>query len=186
MKRSTCSETLGKKKSGLAPKKKSDKLALNGVCHRFEAVARMQLLIDMANDYAKFALLNPLRMDSQGAVRSLSIASAPYEEELFAATRVRDSTFERLSRHFRMVPSFKWKGPWGVLPCTKTHGKRQYSWLVVLGSPRSAASYAKPLRRSSRTSSTFFIATVASRTLHSSMNCRISLNRVRTLFSSLQ
>lgn len=47
MKRSTCSETLGKKKSGLAPKKKSDKLALNGVCHRFEAVARMQLLIDM-------------------------------------------------------------------------------------------------------------------------------------------
>lgn len=46
-KRSTCPETLGAKKSGLAPKKKSHKLALNRVCHRFQAVVRVQFLIDM-------------------------------------------------------------------------------------------------------------------------------------------
>ncbi len=59
-KRSTYPETLGEKKGGLAPQKKSHKLALHGVRHRFEAVMRMELLIDMVQ-----MVPQGLRRDSQ-------------------------------------------------------------------------------------------------------------------------
>ena len=50
-------------------------------------------------------LLNPPEMDSQGVVRTSSIASAPYEDDLVVATRVRESAFKRVFATFDMVPS---------------------------------------------------------------------------------
>jgi ferredoxin-NADP reductase len=43
-------------------------------------------------------LLNPPETDSEGNVRTFSIASAPFEEQLMFATRVRDTAFKRSLR----------------------------------------------------------------------------------------
>jgi ferredoxin-NADP reductase len=44
---------------------------------------------------ADLTLLNPPETDSEGNVRTFSIASAPYEDELAFATRMRDTAFKR-------------------------------------------------------------------------------------------
>ena len=44
---------------------------------------------------ADLTLLNPPETDSEGNVRTFSIASAPYEEQLVFATRMRDTAFKR-------------------------------------------------------------------------------------------
>src|SRR5262249_1543439 len=40
-------------------------------------------------------LLNPPETDSEGNVRTFSIASAPFEDQLMFATRMRDTAFKR-------------------------------------------------------------------------------------------
>ena len=44
---------------------------------------------------ADLTLLNPPETDSQGNVRTFSIASAPFEDQLMFATRMRDTAFKR-------------------------------------------------------------------------------------------
>jgi len=44
---------------------------------------------------ADLTLLNPSETDSEGDVRTFSIASAPFEEQLMFATRMRDTAFKR-------------------------------------------------------------------------------------------
>jgi len=40
-------------------------------------------------------LLNPLETDSEGNIRTFSIASPPFEDQLTFATRMRDTAFKR-------------------------------------------------------------------------------------------
>jgi ferredoxin-NADP reductase len=47
-----------------------------------------------AGQAADMTLLNPPETDSEGNVRTFSIASAPFENELMIATRMRDSAFK--------------------------------------------------------------------------------------------
>lgn len=73
--------------------------------------------------YLDLTLIDSPRMDSQGAVRTLSIASAPYDEDLLIATRLRDSAFKRLIATLPLGTELKFEGPPGVVHSAQEPGK---------------------------------------------------------------
>ena len=68
-----------------------------------------------AGQYLDMTLLNPSETDSEGNVRSFSIASAPHEETLMVATRMRDTAFKRTLRTMPLGTAVKIEGPSGDL-----------------------------------------------------------------------
>jgi ferredoxin-NADP reductase len=68
-----------------------------------------------AGQYLDMTLLDPLETDSEGNVRSFSIASAPHEETLMVATRMRDTAFKRVLRTMPFGTAVKIEGPSGDL-----------------------------------------------------------------------
>lgn len=68
-----------------------------------------------AGQYLDMTLLDPLETDSEGNVRSFSIASAPHEETLMVATRMRDTAFKRALRTMPCGTHVKVEGPFGNL-----------------------------------------------------------------------
>jgi ferredoxin-NADP reductase len=51
-----------------------------------------------AGQYVDVTLIDPAETDAEGNIRSLSIASAPEDERLLVATRMRDTAFKRVLR----------------------------------------------------------------------------------------
>lgn len=49
-----------------------------------------------AGQFADCTLINPAETDAEGDTRAFSFASAPYEDELIFATRMRDTAFKRV------------------------------------------------------------------------------------------
>ncbi len=49
-----------------------------------------------AGQSADCTLINPAETDAEGNTRALSLASAPYEDDLMFATRMRDTAFKRI------------------------------------------------------------------------------------------
>lgn len=49
-----------------------------------------------AGQFADCTLINPAETDTEGNTRTLSLASAPYEDDLMLATRMRDTAFKRV------------------------------------------------------------------------------------------
>lgn len=49
-----------------------------------------------AGQFADCTLINPAETDAEGNTRAFSFASAPYEDELIFATRMRDTAFKRV------------------------------------------------------------------------------------------
>lgn len=76
-----------------------------------------------AGQYLDVTLLNPPKMDSQGAIRSFSIASAPYEEDLVVATRIRESAFKRVFAALPPGSELKLEGPMGSFTLHKNPAK---------------------------------------------------------------
>jgi ferredoxin-NADP reductase len=68
-----------------------------------------------AGQYLDMTLLDPPETDSEGNVRSFSIASAPHEETLMVATRMRDTAFKRVLRTMPFGTAVKIEGPSGDL-----------------------------------------------------------------------
>jgi ferredoxin-NADP reductase len=66
-----------------------------------------------AGQYLEMTLINPSETDSQGAVRTFSIASAPYENELLVATRMRNTAFKRTLSTLPLRSDLKLEGPMG-------------------------------------------------------------------------
>lgn len=66
-----------------------------------------------AGQYLDLTLIDPPEIDSQGAVRTFSIASAPYEHDLVVATRMRDSAFKRVFASLPLGTEIKLEGPMG-------------------------------------------------------------------------
>jgi ferredoxin-NADP reductase len=66
-----------------------------------------------AGQYLDITLLNPPETDAEGNIRSLSIASAPEDEHLFVATRLRDTAFKRVLRMAAPDLEIKLEGPMG-------------------------------------------------------------------------
>lgn len=48
-----------------------------------------------AGQFADYTLINPAETDAEGNTRGFSLASAPYEDDLMFATRMRDTAFKR-------------------------------------------------------------------------------------------
>src|ERR1700685_2347810 len=67
----------------------------------------------MAGQYLDMSLLDPSETDSEGNVRSFTIASAPHEENLMVATRMRDTAFKRVLRTMPLGTTVKLEGPSG-------------------------------------------------------------------------
>jgi ferredoxin-NADP reductase len=63
--------------------------------------------------YVDWKLINPPETDSEGNIRSLSLASAPAEEDLMVATRMRDTAFKRVLKTMPLGGQLEIDGPLG-------------------------------------------------------------------------
>ena len=66
-----------------------------------------------AGQYLDITLVNPPETDPEGNIRSLSIASAPEDEDLIVATRMRDTAFKRVLGKAGPNLEIKIEGPTG-------------------------------------------------------------------------
>ena len=66
-----------------------------------------------AGQYLNFSLLDPPETDAEGNTRTFSIASAPDEEELMMATRMRDTAFKRVLKTMPLGAQVEIEGPYG-------------------------------------------------------------------------
>jgi ferredoxin-NADP reductase len=64
-------------------------------------------------------LTNPTGADSEGQRHAFSLVSAPFEDELVLATRMRDSDYKRILRSLTIGASAKIDGPFGSLTLHK-------------------------------------------------------------------
>lgn len=58
---------------------------------------------------------NPRETDEKGNKRAYTLASAPYEEDLYIATRMRDTAFKRLLKEMEIGGELELDGPFGDL-----------------------------------------------------------------------
>jgi ferredoxin-NADP reductase len=65
--------------------------------------------------FANFTLHSPMATDAGGSTRTLSIASAPHEENLMVAMRMRDTGFKRAVSSLPIGAPFLLEGPYGNL-----------------------------------------------------------------------
>jgi len=83
-----------------------------------------------AGQFVDITLLNPAETDSEGDTRHFSIASAPYEDTLMVATRMRDSAFKRVLKTLLLETEVKIEGPFGNL---RLHNDAARPAVVVSG-----------------------------------------------------
>jgi ferredoxin-NADP reductase len=63
--------------------------------------------------YVDMTLLDPAETDSEGNIRSFSIASAPHEDTFMVATRMRNTAFKRVLKTMPLETQVKIEGPLG-------------------------------------------------------------------------
>jgi len=68
-----------------------------------------------AGQFLDMRLLDPPETDAEGNTRSFSIASAPHEDTLMVATRMRDTAFKRVLRAMPLGSKVNLEGPSGDL-----------------------------------------------------------------------
>ena len=73
--------------------------------------------------YVNVTLLNPPETDSEGNIRSFSIASAPFEDHITLATRMRDTAFKRVLKSAPLGMEAKLEGPMGSFTLHKNASK---------------------------------------------------------------
>lgn len=66
-----------------------------------------------AGQNGDFTLINPPKTDGEGDTRTFTIASAPYEENLMIATRIRESAFKQVIKDLPVGTKVRLKGPYG-------------------------------------------------------------------------
>jgi ferredoxin-NADP reductase len=66
-----------------------------------------------AGQFGDFTLANPPETDAEGNTRGFSLASAPYEEDLMVATRMRDTAFKRVFKTLALGTEVALDAPWG-------------------------------------------------------------------------
>lgn len=75
-------------------------------------------------------LLNPSETDAEGDTRTFSIASAPHENTLTVATRMRDTAFKRVLGKMPVGSTVKIDGPFGNLTL---HNKASRAAVILTG-----------------------------------------------------
>src|SRR4030095_10578060 len=68
-----------------------------------------------AGQFLRFTLIDPPETDAEGNSRTFSIASAPHEEDLMIATRMRDTAFKRVLGSMPLGSELDLKGPYGKM-----------------------------------------------------------------------
>lgn len=68
-----------------------------------------------AGQSLNFTLVNPPETDAEGNTRTFSIASAPFENDLMVATRMRDTAFKRVWKTMPLETESRLEGPYGSL-----------------------------------------------------------------------
>lgn len=66
-----------------------------------------------AGQFADFTLIDPTETDAEGDMRGFSLSSAPYEDDIFVATRMRDTAFKRVIKNLPEGSEVKFDGPYG-------------------------------------------------------------------------
>lgn len=80
--------------------------------------------------FLEVTLLNPPETDAEGNSRAFSIASAPQEDFLMVATRLRDSAFKRVLSHASFGTRLKIDGPFGDL---RLHNDSSRAAVILCG-----------------------------------------------------
>lgn len=66
-----------------------------------------------AGQFADYTLINPAETDAEGNTRGFSLASAPYEDDLMLATRMRDTAFKRVLKTMELGTEVTLDAPYG-------------------------------------------------------------------------
>jgi ferredoxin-NADP reductase len=91
--------------------KKRQEIAEGTMAFHFEKPEGFQF---RAGQFLNLRLLEPPETDAEGNQRSFSIASAPDEDELMVATRMRDTAFKRVLKEMLLESEVKMAGPFGA------------------------------------------------------------------------
>lgn len=89
-----------------------EEIAEGTMAFRFEKPANFTFKAGQALD---MTLLDPPETDAEGNTRAFSIASAPHEDTLMIATRMRDTAFKRSLKTLPLSIPVKIDGPFGDL-----------------------------------------------------------------------
>jgi len=89
-----------------------EEIAERTIAFRFEKPANWTFKAGQCLD---MTLLDPSETDAEGNTRTFSIASAPHEDNLTIATRMRDTAFKRVLTTMRPGAAVKIEGPSGSL-----------------------------------------------------------------------
>ena len=73
-----------------------------------------------AGQFADYTLVNPPETDEEGNTRGFSLITAPFEPNIGAATRLRDTAFKRVLRDLPIGAEIKLDGPYGDFTLHKT------------------------------------------------------------------
>ncbi|MEO8858591.1 MAG: FAD-dependent oxidoreductase [Burkholderiaceae bacterium] len=73
-----------------------------------------------AGQFADFTLIDPPQTDDEGNTRGFSLAQAPFEPDLVAATRMRDTAFKRVLKDLPIGTEVKLDAPYGDFTLHKT------------------------------------------------------------------
>src|SRR5690348_3055742 len=124
--------------------KKREAVANGTMAFHFDKPAGFEF---KAGQFLELALLNPPETDAEGNARAFSIASAPSEPDLFVATRMRDTAFQRVLKTMPLGTEIEIDGPLATLFCTTGSNAPRSFWLEESASRRSAVSCFGPRRR---------------------------------------
>src|SRR5688572_29094356 len=66
-----------------------------------------------AGQFGDYTLIDPAETDAEGNIRGFSLASAPYEDFLMFATRMRDTAFKRVLKTMELGTELTLDAPYG-------------------------------------------------------------------------
>jgi ferredoxin-NADP reductase len=73
-----------------------------------------------AGQFADFTLISPAETDAEGDTRGFSLVYAPFEADLVASTRMRDTAFKRVLKGLSIGTEVKLDAPYGDFTLHKT------------------------------------------------------------------
>jgi ferredoxin-NADP reductase len=104
-----------------------EEVAERTMAFRFEKPASFQFT---PGQFVDITLLNPPETDTEGNARGFSIASAPYEDFIMVATRLRDTAFKRVLSGASSGTEVQVEGPFGNL---RLHNDKSRAAVVLTG-----------------------------------------------------
>ncbi len=96
---------------------KKEEVANGTMAFHFEKPEGMEF---RAGQFADYTLINPPETDAEGDTRGFSLVHAPFEGDLVAATRMRDTAFKRVIKDLPIGTEVKFDGPYGDFTLHKT------------------------------------------------------------------